>query len=151
MKRRILLVEDSRNDAELLMSAVDVEKLGLTIDLVGDGVEALDYLHCRGAHAGREGDNPVLVLLDVKMPRMGGLELLENLRADARLRYIPVVMLTSSRMELDVARAYRSQVNAYLVKPLEYAEFVTTVKALIRFWGELNILPAGGGKAGIVL
>jgi CheY-like chemotaxis protein len=138
---RILLAEDSETDAELTLRALRVDSLANEIVLVRDGVEALDYLYRRGKFADRSGEHPAVVLLDLKMPRMDGLEVLRRLRGDPSLKRIPVVILTSSREEQDVVRSYELGVNAYVVKPVEFKEFIDAVRTLGLFWAVLNEPP----------
>lgn len=140
---RILLVEDDPNDIELTLGALSEYCLANEIAVARDGVEALDYLRRRGAFEGRAGGNPVVILLDLKMPRMGGLEVLRVLQADADLRVIPVVVLTSSRESRDLDECYRLGVNAYVVKPVQFHEFVEAVRRIGVFWALLNEPPAG--------
>jgi len=139
--RPILLVEDNARDAELLLEALtgdlDVER----IVHVRDGVEALAFLRRDGAFAARVGPQPALILLDLKMPRMTGMELLAIVKADETLQQIPVVLMSSSRQEQDLSAAYRLGVNAYVRKPLEFDEFIRTVRHLVVFWATLNLLP----------
>jgi CheY-like chemotaxis protein len=139
--KRILLAEDSENDAELTLSALAQHHLANEVVVVRDGIEAMDYLLRRGAHAERPEGDPAVVMLDIKMPKMDGLEVLQRMRADANLNRIPVVMLTSSREEHDIARSYEQHVNAYVVKPVDFQEFVDAVRALGLFWGVLNEPP----------
>lgn len=136
--RRVLLVDDSVDDAELAISVLSDFGAAELITVVNDGAAAADYLHCRGAHAGRAPGNPALILLDVKMPKVDGLELLQEIKADPRLKSIPVVMLTSSREERDLVASYRLGSNAYVVKPMVFAEFVETVRKIGAFWLRTN-------------
>ncbi len=138
---RILLAEDSAQDAELTLNALAEHNITNSVDLARDGAEALDYLYKRGQFAGRQGGNPVLVLLDLKMPRMDGLEVLRAVKADPQLRTIPVVILTSSREEQDVVRSYELGVNAYVVKPVEFDQFMRAVRDLGLFWLLINETP----------
>jgi CheY-like chemotaxis protein len=138
---RILLAEDSAQDVELTLNALDEHKITNSVDVARDGAEALDYLYKRGKFGGRQGGNPVLVLLDLKMPRMDGLEVLRAVKADPQLRTIPVVILTSSREEQDVVRSYELGVNAYVVKPVEFDQFMRAVRDLGLFWMLINETP----------
>jgi CheY-like chemotaxis protein len=138
---RILLAEDSVQDVELTLNAFAEHNITNSVDLARDGAEALDYLYKRGKFAGRQGGNPVLVLLDLKMPRMDGLEVLRAVKADPQLRTIPVVILTSSREEQDVVRSYELGVNAYVVKPVEFDQFMRAVRDLGLFWLLINETP----------
>jgi len=139
--RRILLAEDNANDVELTLSALQSHHVANEVIVVRDGVEALDYLFRRGPYAGRDTDDPGLMLLDLKMPKMDGLEVLRHVKADARLRRLPIVVLTSSREESDVVRSYDLGVNAYVVKPVKFSDFVEAVHTLGAFWAVLNEMP----------
>ena len=139
--RPILLAEDSPRDAELTLAALDRCQLCNEVIVVRDGAEALDYLRARGRFAGRATRDPAVVLLDLKMPKVTGIEVLEQVRADASLRHIPVVMLTSSREEKDVVRSYELGVNAFVVKPVEFGEFFQAIRDLGMFWAILNEPP----------
>lgn len=142
--KRILLVDDSPLDTELVLRALEQYHLGNEVDTVRDGVEALDYLYRREEFAGRTGPNPVLVIMDLKMPRMGGLEVLRVVKADPALQMIPVVVMTSSREEQDLIKTYRLGVNGYVVKPLDFHQFVDAIKALGAYWIVHNELPPQG-------
>ena len=139
--RRILLVEDSEPDVEMTLSALKKQSLGNQIDVARDGVEAMDYLHRRGNFASRPEGLPVAVLLDLKMPRMDGLEVLSAMKTDALLKSIPVVMLTSSQEEQDLLRSYALGVNAYVVKPVGFSKFVEAVQQIGCFWAVINQPP----------
>jgi CheY-like chemotaxis protein len=139
--RKILIAEDNANDAELTLVALRKNRLGNELLLVRDGSEALDYLYCRGTYQGRNDGHPALVLLDLKMPKVDGLEVLRQVKSDAALRHIPVVILTSSREEQDLVRSYDLGVNAYVVKPVGFAEFIEAVKLLGGFWAVVNEPP----------
>ena len=141
---RILLAEDNNNDLELTMAALRSHRVANEVDVVRDGAEALDYLYCRGQFAGRPSAPLALVLLDLKMPKVDGLEVLRQIKGNADLRLTPVVMLTSSREEVDLLRSYELGVNAYVVKPVEFAEFMEAVRQLGSFWALLNELPPAG-------
>lgn len=141
--KRILLVEDSSKDVELTLAALAESQLDDDVFVVRDGEEALDYLYSRGDHELRHPGTPVVVLLDVKLPKLGGLEVLEALRRDSRLKTLPIVMLTSSREERDVVTSYRLGANAYVVKPVDFQEFVEAVKEVGIFWGLVNEPPPG--------
>lgn len=138
---RILLAEDSAQDVELILNALAEHKISNSVAVARDGVEALDYLYARGAFAGRDAGNPVLLLLDLKMPKVDGLEVLRTVKSDARLRTIPVVVLTSSREEQDVVRSYALGGNAYVVKPVEFDKFLRAVRELGLFWMLVNEPP----------
>ena len=142
--RTILLAEDSPADAEMAIDALRDAKLVNPIVHVEDGVEAMDYLLRRGAFANREAGNPSVLLLDIKMPRMDGLEVLKLLRADENLRLIPVVILSSSREEADLARSWDLGVNAFVVKPVDTDQFFEAVKTLGKFWAVINEAPEAG-------
>lgn len=136
--RTILLVEDSHADAEMTMDALADAHLVNPIVHVEDGVDCLDYLYARGAWAQRAHGDPVVVLLDIKMPRMDGLEVLKHMREDEHLRHVPVVILSSSREESDLARSWDLGVNAYVIKPVDVEQFFAAVRALGRFWALFN-------------
>jgi two-component system response regulator len=138
--RSILLAEDSLNDVELIVSALSTEMVVSKVVVVNDGVEALDYLTYKGKYQQREPENPALILLDVKMPRMDGIETLQQIRKLKPLRLIPVVMLTSSREESDLKTSYAFGANAYVVKPVAYDEFLKAVKQIGTFWISKNSL-----------
>jgi CheY-like chemotaxis protein len=139
----ILLVEDSPNDVELTLAALAENHLANEVVVVRDGAEALDYLHRRGIFKLRAKGNPAVVLLDLKLPKVDGLEVLEQLKKDADMQAIPVVMLTSSREEQDLTRSYKLGVNAYVVKPVEFGQFVDSIKELGLFWAVINEPPPG--------
>jgi CheY-like chemotaxis protein len=141
MSKYILLVEDDQNDLELALFALERAQLTRDIATVRDGAEALDYLFRRNAFAERAAGNPAVVLLDLKMPKVDGLAVLEAIRADEELQHIPVAMLSSSRIESDLNHAYALGVNAYVVKPVDFKQFVSTVSDLGLFWVTLNEPP----------
>jgi CheY-like chemotaxis protein len=141
--RTILLVEDNANDAELTLTAFREHHLLNDIVVIRDGAQALDYLYRRNAYRDRPHGNPALILLDLKMPKVDGLEVLRTIKSDAALKTIPVVVLTSSRQEHDLLRSYDLGVNAYVVKPVDFREFVDAVKALGGFWAVVNEPPPG--------
>jgi CheY-like chemotaxis protein len=141
--KRILLVEDSPNDVELTLSALAENLLANEVVVVRDGEEALDYLYRRGIFKMRTPGNPAVVLLDLKLPKVDGLEVLQLIKADPAMKAVPVVMLTSSREEQDVVRSYDLGVNAYVVKPVEFDAFVKALKELGLFWAVLNEPPPG--------
>ena len=136
----ILLVEDDRHDAELALAALE-DPLAKRIAVVSNGVEALDYLYRRGKFKNRAGGNPIVVLLDNKMPKVSGLEVLKIIKGDGHLRMIPVVALTSSRRTQDLIEFYEYGVNAYVVKPLEFSKFRAAIKQLVAFWAAVNEPP----------
>jgi len=141
--KRILLVEDSKKDVELTLNALEEHHLANEVVVARDGAEALDYLHRRGKFADRPDELPAVVLLDLKLPKVDGLEVLRDLKADERLKLLPVVMLTSSREEQDLVRSYELGVSAYVVKPVDFEQFVSTVKELGLFWAVINEPPPG--------
>lgn len=141
--KRILLVEDSSNDVELTLTALEENRLANEVVVTRDGEEALDYLHRRGIFKLRAEGNPAVVLLDLKLPKIDGLQVLAAMRDDPELRHVPVVMLTSSREEQDLARSYSLGVNAYVVKPVDFGEFVYAIKELGLFWAIINQPPPG--------
>ncbi|MFM8717313.1 MAG: response regulator [Spartobacteria bacterium] len=138
----ILLAEDDPADVELALSAMQCGDAGRRIEVVHTGEDALDYLHRRRAWKGRGASQPALVLLDLKMPGIGGLEALRAIKSDARTRCIPVVVFTSSGERRDVSLCYESGANAYVVKPVEFPCFVETLQAIGHFWTGLNTPPA---------
>jgi CheY-like chemotaxis protein len=140
---RILLVEDDSKDVELTMTALEEYNLGNEVVVVSDGEEALDYLNFRGKFQKRKGENPAVLLLDLKLPKVDGLEVLENIKSDEKLKMIPVVVLTSSREERDMVASYKLGVNAYVVKPVDFHEFVNAIKELGVFWAIINEPPPG--------
>ncbi len=143
MLKPILLVEDNPNDLELTLVALERSQLANDVVIKRDGAEALDYLLQRGDFAGRDDGNPAVMLLDLKLPKVDGLEVLKTVRETPALRSIPVVMLTSSREEPDLVRAYEMGVNAYVVKPVDFKEFVAAISDLGIFWAVLNEPPPG--------
>jgi CheY-like chemotaxis protein len=139
--KSILLVEDNLRDAELTLTALEGHGLANEIIHVRDGAEALDYLYRRGPFANRVSADPAVVFLDLKMPKVDGLEVLKTIKSDEKLRSIPVVMLTSSREEADLVRSYKMGVNAYVVKPVDFQAFVDAVREVGAFWAVLNEPP----------
>ena len=142
-RKRILLVEDSSRDAELILDALEANQIAKHVVHVRDGAEALDYLHRRGQYGARTDAQPGLILLDLKLPKVDGLEVLRQIKSDAGLRMIPVVMMTSSRQEQDVVASYELGVNAYVVKPMKFQDFVEAVKQVDGFWAGINEVPEG--------
>ena len=142
--RPILLVEDNPRDLELTLAALAKCQLANDIVVARDGAEALDYLYLRGAHAEREPGDPAVVLLDLKLPKIDGLEVLEQIKGDRTQRQIPVVMLTSSREERDLVRSYELGVNAFVVKPVDFSAFFEAIQDLGMFWAILNEPPPRG-------
>jgi len=145
--KRILLAEDNRNDVELTLEALAEHNLANEVIVVSDGAEALDYLYRRGKFRSRAAGHPAVVLLDLKMPKVDGLEVLRVIKADPDLKTIPTVVLTSSREETDLVESYRLGVNAYVVKPVAFQQFVEAVKQLGVFWALINEPPPGSLKA----
>ena len=139
--KHILLVEDDPRDVELTLAALKDHHLGHKFFVVHDGAEALDYLYCRGRYKTRSGGNPILVLLDNKMPKISGLEVLKSIKTNEHLKVIPVVLLTSSRETPDLIEFYKHGVNAYVVKPVDFDEFMNAVKQLGIFWAAINEPP----------
>ncbi|TWI66624.1 response regulator receiver domain-containing protein [Pseudoduganella lurida] len=146
MLKPILLVEDNPHDLELALIALEKSQLANEVIVVRDGAEALDYLHARGEFIDRVQGNPAVVLLDLKLPKVDGLEVLREIRNVMHLRALPVVMLTSSREEQDLVRSYELGVNAYVVKPVEFKEFVRAISDLGVFWAVLNEPPPGSQR-----
>ena len=140
---RILLVEDDPKDVELTLTALEEYNLANEVLVVGDGEDALDYLHCRGTFRTRTQGNPAVMLLDLKLPKVDGLEVLKEIKSDEKLKVIPVVVLTSSREEKDMVASYQLGVNAYVVKPVDFHEFVNAIKELGVFWAIINEPPPG--------
>jgi CheY-like chemotaxis protein len=142
--RPILLVEDNPRDLELTLAALAKCQLANDIVVARDGAEALDYLYARGEHAERTPGDPAVVLLDLKLPKIDGLEVLEKVKKDPGQRQIPVVMLTSSREERDLVKSYELGVNAFVVKPVDFNAFFEAIQDLGMFWAILNEPPPGG-------
>ena len=140
---RILLVEDDPKDVELTLTALEEYHLANEVVVTRDGEEALDYLYRHGAFSNRSNDNPAVLLLDLKLPKIDGLEVLQRIKSDDRLRLIPVVVLTSSHEEKDMVASYRLGVNAYVVKPVDFHEFVNAIRELGIFWAIINKPPPG--------
>ncbi len=145
--KSILLAEDSAKDVELTLSALAENNLANEVVVARDGAEALDYLYARGKFQMRSKGNPAVVLLDIKMPKVDGLQVLKTVKSDPELKNIPVVMLTSSREERDLIESYRLGVNAFVVKPVGFQEFVKAVKELGSFWAVINEPPVGSVKS----
>jgi CheY-like chemotaxis protein len=144
--KRILLVEDDPKDIELTPAALAEHNLANNVDVARDGAEALDYLYRRESFFQRAPGNPVVIMLDLKMPRMDGAQVLRQLKADEHLRLIPVVVLTSSRESLDLEACYQLGVNPCVVKPVRFIEFVEAVKKIGVFWALINQPPPDGGE-----
>ena len=143
---RILIVEDDPNDVELTLTALADYNLANEVVVTRDGQQALDYLYCRGEFSARVTGNPAVMLLDLKLPRIGGLEVLQQVKSDENLKMIPVVVLTSSHEEKDMVASYKLGVNAYVVKPVDFHEFVNAIKELGVFWAVINEPPPGSIK-----
>ncbi len=139
---KILLVEDNPDDLDMALHALRKRKVANNIQIARDGVEALDFIFCRGAHANRRIENtPRVILMDLKLPKMDGLEVLQQIKADPRTRSIPVVMLTSSKEQSDVVQSYQLGVNSYIVKPVDFEQFALAVQNLGLYWMLLNQPP----------
>jgi CheY-like chemotaxis protein len=143
---RILMVEDDPKDVELTLFALKEYKLANEVVVARDGEEALDYLYCRAKFANRPNHNPAVLLLDLKLPKVDGLEVLKQVKSDEKLKLIPVVVLTSSREEKDMVSSYKLGVNAYVVKPVDFHEFVNAIRELGVFWALINEPPPGSVK-----
>ena len=146
--KRILLVEDSPGDAEMTLKALEAHHLANQVLHLRDGAEALDFLYQRGEFAARPNGNPAVVLLDLKMPKVDGLEVLRQIKGEPSLKRIPVVVMTSSREDQDLQSCYALGVNAYVVKPVKFQEFVDAVKQVGAFWAILNEPPTGSVPRG---
>lgn len=144
----ILLVEDNPKDIELTLAALEKGQLANDVVVVRDGAEALDYIYRRGAHDGRNWIDPAVILLDLKLPKVDGLEVLAQIKSDPQLRSLPIVMLTSSREERDVVRSYELGVNAFVVKPVGFREFFDAIQDLGVFWAVLNEPPPRNNNGG---
>lgn len=138
---RILIVEDNDNDLELTVDALAAHNLANFLDIARDGQEALDYLYKKGKFSGRENGNPVVILLDLKLPKVSGQEVLNDVKSNENLKAIPIVVLTSSKEESDLVNSYQKGVNAYVVKPVDFHDFVDAVKSLGIFWALINETP----------
>jgi len=141
--KKILYAEDNPKDVELTIEALTDHNLANSIIVVRDGVEVMDYLHCAGKYKDRKPGNPAVLMLDIKMPRMDGLEVLRAVRSDAKLKMLPVVILSSSREEQDIIRSYELGVNAYVVKPVDFKDFIEAIKHIGVFWALINEVPPG--------
>jgi CheY-like chemotaxis protein len=144
--RTILLAEDNPNDVELTLQALEEHNLANRVVAVKDGVEVLDYLRCEGKFKLRKKGNPAVILLDIKMPRLDGIEVLRTIRSNPAFKMLPIVMLSSSREEFDLKRCYELGANAYVVKPVDFKDFFDAVKQLGIFWAVINELPPEGGE-----
>ncbi len=139
--KKILIAEDDKNDVELTLTALEEFNLANVVVVVNDGEEALDYLYCRGKFADRIMGNPAVIFLDIKMPKVTGLEVLKQIKSDDSLKMVPAVILTSSREERDLVEGYKLGANAYVVKPVDFEEFIRAVKQLGLFWAVINEPP----------
>jgi len=139
--KTILIVDDSRNDIELTISALSEKNLANEVVVAEDGVEALDFLYKRGKFTDHKNGNPVVILLDIKMPRMDGIELLKHIRLEPRFRLIPVIMVTSSAEEKDLVESYKLGANSYVVKPVDIVQFIDAIKVLGQYWAVINQPP----------
>lgn len=146
MLKPILLVEDNPRDLELTLVALEKSQLANEVITLRDGAEALDYLYCQGGYAERPQGNPAVILLDLKLPKVDGLQVLERVKQDEQLQTVPVVVLTSSREEVDLLRSYKLGVNAYVVKPVGFKDFIEAIQDLGVFWAVLNEPPPGSLK-----
>jgi CheY-like chemotaxis protein len=144
--KRILLVEDNPNDVELTLEALTEHNLANAVEVARDGEEALDYLYVRGKFASRPSGNPVVILLDLKLPKVDGHEVLRTIKTDEKLKFIPVVILTASREEQDLVKGYEYGANAYIVKPVDFHEFLDAMKTFGVFWAVLNEAPPNAGQ-----
>ena len=142
--KKILIVDDDPNDVELCITALAENNLANEVIVAEDGVEALDYLYQRGRYADYEKGNPAVILLDIKMPRMNGIEVLKHIRSDSDFRLIPVIMVTSSREEKDLVESYKLGANSYVVKPVDFSQFINAMKVLGQYWVVINQLPSSG-------
>ncbi|MFH1320937.1 MAG: response regulator [Bacteroidota bacterium] len=140
--KKILIVDDSPKDIELVIAALAEKNLANEVDVAEDGEEALDYLYKRGKFADREYGNPAVILLDIKMPKMDGIEALKHIRSNPKFKIIPVIMVTSSREERDLVESYKLGANSYVVKPVDIAQFIDAIKVLGQFWAVINQTPS---------
>jgi CheY-like chemotaxis protein len=139
--KRILIVDDSPKDIELAISALAQKNLANEVDVAEDGEEALDYLYKRGRFANNDNGTPAVILLDIKMPKMDGIECLKQIRSDPKFKLIPVIMVTSSREERDLVESYRLGANSYVVKPVDIVQFIDAIKVLGQYWAVINQPP----------
>ena len=139
--KRILLAEDNAKDIELALEALDENNLANDVVVVRNGAEALDYLYRRGEYSTRPAGNPAVVLLDLKMPKVDGMEVLQTIKSDEKMKSVPIVMLTSSREEQDLVKSYQLGANAYVVKPIDFQQVIDAIKQLGLFWAVLNEAP----------
>jgi CheY-like chemotaxis protein len=139
--KRILLVEDNERDVELTLAALEEHNLANEVIVARDGEDALDYLYQRGKYTGRDGGLPAVVLLDLNLPKVDGMEVLQRMKIDPALKQVPVVMVTSSRVEQDLVRSYELGVNAYVVKPVDFQKFIESIRQIGFFWAIVNEAP----------
>jgi len=139
--KRILIVDDSPKDVELVIAALAEKNLANEVDVAEDGEEALDYLYKRGKFIDRENSNPTVILLDIKMPKMNGIEVLKHIRSVPEFKMIPVIMVTSSHEERDLVESYKLGANSYVVKPVDIVQFIDAIKTLGQYWVVINQLP----------
>jgi len=139
--KTILIVDDSRNDIELAIAALSEKNLANEVVIAEDGIEALDFLYKRGKFADHQNGNPVVILLDIKMPRMDGIEVLKHIRSEPRFQLIPVIMVTSSAEEKDLVESYKLGANSYVVKPVDIVQFIDAIKVLGQYWAVINQPP----------
>lgn len=144
--KKILIVDDSEKDVELAIAALSESNLANEVVVAEDGVEALDYLYKRGKFSDTGYGFPAVILLDIKMPRMNGIEVLKHIRSNHDFRFIPVIMLTSSREEKDLVESYKLGANSYVVKPVDIVQFIASIKALGQYWAVINQLPPSSKK-----
>jgi len=137
----ILLVDDDEQDVELMLIGLETCSLPAQVEVARDGAQALEYLRCQGSYTERKGGNPTLILLDLKMPKVDGFDVLREVRHDSRFEFIPIIALTSSRERQDVENSYRLGANSYVVKPVDFESFITTVAEIGQFWTQLNQTP----------
>jgi len=139
--KRILIVDDSPKDVELVIAALAEKNLANEVDVAEDGIEALDYLNKLGKFATRANGNPAVILLDIKMPKMNGIEVLKHIRSTPEFKMIPVIMVTSSREERDLVESYKLGANSYVVKPVDISQFIDAIKILGQYWAVINLPP----------
>lgn len=141
--KRILIVDDSPKDVELTIAALTEKNLANEVDVAEDGEEALDYLYKRGKFANNSNGNPAVILLDIKMPKLNGIEVLRHIRSEPRFKFIPIIMVTSSREDKDLIECYKLGANSYVVKPVDIVQFINSIKAVGQYWAVINQLPPG--------
>jgi len=139
--RKILIVDDSTKDVELTIAALSQNNLANEVVVAEDGIEALDYLYRRGKYSNHADGNPVVILLDIKMPKMDGIQLLQYIRSEPEFKFIPIIILTSSREEKDLIESYKLGANSFVVKPVDIVQFIESIKSLGQYWAVINQLP----------